>query len=236
MHLTTKRVRGVLVFGFMIFAALAGQQVSGQSAPKAVPEITSAAMAEAIANKSRAKSPPRFIQEPSDVRPEAAAQAGEFGELMLSGIIGTDGRLHEAKITQSSRSATLDAAALAAVPTMLFEPAKDADGKPLSVPANLPLEYLATDFHGPRGLAHYQCAQFVRDYDWWFKTWPAEKQDRVYKTLRGYAVLNDLRSGKSSDFSSEWKDAIERCRKAPDRLMLDMLKPHGNLFRAMAPN
>jgi TonB family protein len=220
----------------MMFAALTAQPVSAQSAAETVPVSASPAMAEAIANKGRIKTPPHFVQEPSDVRPEAAAQAGQFGDLVLSGIIGPDGKLHEAKITQSSRSAILDAAALAAVPTMLFEPAKDADGKPLSVPANLPFEYLATDFHGPRGLAHYQCTQFVRDYDWWYRAWPADKQDRVYKTLRGFAAVNDLHSGKTSDFASEWKDAIERCRKAPDRLMLDMLKPHGSLFRAMAPN
>jgi TonB family protein len=215
----------------IMLAALVGPD---SQAATSTNQPVSSAMAAAIANKPRAKTAPSLIREPDDLRPAAAMSAGEFGEVTLSGIIGEDGKFQEAKIGVSSRSTAIDAAALAAVPTMLFEPARDADGKPLSVPANLPLEYSQTDFHGPRGLAHYQCGQFVRDYDWWYRTWPAEKQDRVFKTLRGFVVLADLKSGKTSgDFASEWKRAIESCRKSPDKLMLDMLKPHGSFIRAM---
>ena len=116
---------------------------------------------------------------------------------------------------------------------MLFDPARDADGKPLSVPAILPLEYSQVDFHGPRGLAQYQCGQFVRDYDWWYRTWPADKQDRVFKTLLGFVAVADLKSGNAGDFGTEWKAAIEACRRSPHNLMLDQLKPHGALVRGM---
>lgn len=218
----------------IVFAALLTQLLAGQWVGREPTASPSSEMVAAIANKTLIKTPPHFLQEPSNIRPESAAQEGAYGELVLSGIIGADGRLHEAKVAQSSRSAILDAAALAAVPTMLFEPAKDGAGKPLSIPADLPLEYPATDFHGPRGLAQYKCAQFVRDYDWWSRTWGAEKQDRVYKTLRGFAAVNDLRSGKSIDFATEWKEAAERCRSAPNGMMLNMLTPHGTLFRGLA--
>jgi TonB family protein len=194
----------------------------------------SPAMAAAIANKARAKTAPSFIKEPGYVRPEAARLAGEFGEVVLSGIIGEDGNVREARIETSSRSASIDAAALASVSSMLFEPARDAERKSLSIPAKLPLEYSHTGFHGPKGIAHYRCDQFVRDYDWWYRTWPADKQDRVFKTLRGFVVLADMKSGKpTANFESEWKGAIEACRRSPDKLMLDMLKPHGAFIRGM---
>jgi TonB family protein len=223
------------MLNLMILAALAAQapaQTSSAS-PTAAP---SPAMAVAVANKARAKTPPSFINEPSYVRPEAARLAGEFGEVVLSGIIGEDGKFSEARIEVSSRSASIDATALASASSMLFAPARDAEGRPISIPARLPLEYSHVDFHGSRGLAQYRCDQFVRDYDWWYRTWPADKQDRVFKTLRGYAVLANMRSGKETNFDAEWKAAIESCRKSPDKLMLDQLKPHGRLFRDMVRN
>lgn len=119
---------------------------------------------------------------------------------------------------------------------MMFEPARDAEGKALSVPANLPLEYGNVEFHGPGGLGQYRCDQFVRDYDWWYRTWPADKQDRLFKTLRGYAAIADMRSGKRTSFDAEWKAAFETCRTSPGALMLDQLKPHGALFRGMVRN
>lgn len=194
---------------------------------------TSAAMADALANKARATTVPSFIKQPDYIRPEAARSAGEFGEVVLSGIIGGDGKFAEPKVKTSSRSALIDATALAAVDAMLFEPALDADGNALSIPANLPLEYSQVAFHGPAGLAQYRCDQFVRDYDWWYRTWPADQQDRVFKTLRGFAVVDDMRTGKSTDFDAEWKSGIESCRTSPKKMMLDQLKPHGALFRGM---
>ncbi|WP_426020778.1 energy transducer TonB [Brevundimonas sp. DWR2-3-1b1] len=120
----------------------------------------SAAMAGALANKARATTAPSFIKQPDYIRPEAAKSAGEFGEVVLSGIIGEDGKFTEPKVKISSRSALIDAAALASVGAMLFEPAHDANGKALSIPANLPLEYSQVAFHGPGGLAQYRCDQF----------------------------------------------------------------------------
>lgn len=193
----------------------------------------SPAMADALANKARATTAPSFIKQPDYIRPEAAKSAGEFGEVVLSGIIGEDGKFAEPKIRTSSRSALIDAAALASVDAMLFEPARDAAGKALSIPANLPREYSQVAFHGPAGLAQYRCDQFVRDYDWWYRTWPVDQQDRVFKTLRGFAVVADMRTGKTADFDTEWKSAIESCRKSPSKMMLDQLKPHGALFRGM---
>lgn len=214
----------------MVLVALAAQ-----SAPAQTSGTVSPAMAAAVANKARAKAAPSFINEPDYVRPEAARLAGEFGEVIVSGVVGEDGRLREPKIEVSSRSTAVDAAALASVPSMLFKPARDVEGKPLAIPAKLSLEYGHVDFRGPRGVAQYRCDQFVRDYDWWYRTWPSGQQDRIFKTLRGYVVLAEMQSGKMSqvNFDSEWKAAIEACRSSPDKLMLDLLKPHGKFIRGM---
>lgn len=229
----------------LLAALLAGQsaaQTPGSPAPSepgATPshaasrtEPTSAAMAEAMANRSLAKTRPSFTRQPDYRRPEAARDRGEFGEVVLSGIIGADGRFTEAQIKVSSRSSIIDDTALAAVPTFLFQPARDADGKAISVSANLPLEYPHVEFRGKDGLAEYRCAQAVRDYDWWNRTWPADKKDRVFATLRGMVVMSDLGAGrKPVDFDAEWGAAIESCRTTPDRKMLDLLHPHGSFIR-----
>lgn len=213
-------------------AANTAPPLLSNSAPQS--ETVSPAMAAARVNKDRARTAPTFIKEPDYQRPEPAERAGEFGEVTVSGIIGEDGKFLEPKIAVSSRSASIDAAALASVPSMVFEPARDGEGKPLSIPADLPLDYSQVKFHGPGGLTQYRCDQFVRDYDWWYRTWPVEHHDRVFETLRGFAVVADLRSGKSGiNFDTEWKSAIEACRKSPDKMMLDLLKPHGTLFRGM---
>jgi len=178
------------------------------------------------------KTAPSFKREPDYIRPEDARLRGEFGVVILSGIIGNDGKVREATIKRSSRSASIDATALAAVPSMLFEPARDADGNALDIVSNISLEYTQADFHGPQSLARYRCDQFVRDYDWWYRTWPSGQEDRIFKTLRGIVVLSEAKFN-AADFAAEWKAAIEACRAAPDKLMLDTLKPHGDLVRGM---
>lgn len=222
------------MFALMMMVAIALQPPPAQDGASATDDPVSPAMTEARSNRSRARTGASFIEEPERVRPEAAQLAGEFGEVVLSGIIGADGRLHEARVVESSRSAAIDAAALASVPNMLFEPARDAEGRALSTAARLPREYLHVEFHGPRGLANYRCDQFVRDYDWWYRTWPSDKVDRVFSTLRGFATVADMQSRRSGgDFATEWRAALEACRRSPDRLMLDLLEPHGALFRTM---
>jgi len=195
-------------------------------------QTLSAAWVAAQANRARMKVAPSFKREPAYVRPEDARSRGEFGTVVLSAIIGEDGRVREAGVKISSRSASIDAAALASVPTMLFEPARDADGNALDIVSTISLEYTQVDFHGPRSLAQYRCDQFVHDYDWWYRTWPAGEEDRIFKTLRGIVVISESKFS-ASDFAAEWKAAIEACRGAPGALMLDMMKPHGKFIRGM---
>lgn len=216
--------------------ALAAQVAAAASDATQVPiEPMSPALTEATANKARIKTRPFLTHEPDYVRPQLAIEAGEFGEVSISGIVGEDGKLHEPKIKTSSRAASIDAAALADVPSLLFSPARDSEGKAISVPVNMSLEYGHVQFHGPNNLPRYRCEQAVRDYDWWNQTWPTGKKDRIYGTIKGMLVVQALHAGNRSglDFDSEWKSAIEACRTQPRKLFLDFLKPHGELVRRM---
>lgn len=221
---------------FVNLVALAAQ-VAGMASDTTQPPIESMspALTEATANKTRIKTRPSLVHEPDYVRPKSAIEAGEFGEVWISGIIGEDGKLREPKIKVSSRAASIDSAALADVPFVLFSPARDAEGKAISIPISMSFEYIHVEFNGKHNLAQYRCNQAVKDYDWWNKTWPSDKKDRIYGTVKGMVVMRALRAGSRSglDFDSEWKAAIEACRTQPDKFMLDLLKPDGELIRSM---
>jgi TonB family protein len=225
---------------WLLSMALTAQAITppsgtGPTAGPMAAQTLSSAWIEAQANRTRMKVAPSFKREPAYVRPEDARSRGEFGTVVLSAIIGKDGRVREANVKISSRSASIDAAALASAPSMLFEPARDANGNALDIVSKISLEYTQVDFHGPRSLAQYRCDQFVQDYDWWYRTWPAGEEDRIFKTLRGLVVISESKFS-AADFAAEWKTAIEACRSEPGALMLDMLKPHGAFIRGATGN
>lgn len=154
---------------------------------------------------------------------------------MISGILGEDGKVYETTVKVSSRSKIIDKQALSDVPSFLFSPARDADGNALKIPINISLEYGHVDFRGSNGLAQYRCNQAVKDYDWWNRTWPTDKKDRIYGTIKGIVAMQALRAGsrESVNFDDEWRAAIESCRKEPDKRFLELLKPDGDLVRSM---
>ncbi len=220
----------------MFFASLVAlaAQVAGVAldAPQVPAEPMSPALTEATANKARVKTRPTLVHEPDYVRPKSAIEAGEFGEVWISGIVSEDGKLREPKIKMSSRAVSIDSAALADAPSLLFSPARDAEGKAISIPISISLEYGHVRFHGQNNLAQYRCDQAVKDYDWWNRTWPADKKDRIYGTLKGLVAMQALHTGNRSglDFDSEWKAAIEACRTQPSKHLLDLLKPDGGFI------
>lgn len=219
--------------GELMFGAQAASIAS--DVPPAPQGSTSPALAAATANKARIKTRPVLKQEPDYVRPESAIEGGEYGDVFISGILGEDGKVYEPAIKVSSRSQIIDNQALSDVPSFLFAPARDADGRALEIPINISLEYGHVDFLGPNSLAQYRCGQAVKDADWWARTWPADKRDRIYGTIKGMVTMKALRSGnpESVDFDEEWKAAIDSCRTHPDKRFLELLKPDGDFVRSM---
>jgi TonB family protein len=226
--------RTVSALGGFFLAAALGTGAFGEETPAAAPPQPSKA------------SHPKFLSGPEAEFPDAAKAAGEFGKVAVSGTIGVDGKLHDAKVTLSSNSALLDASALTAANAAVFEPAHDAQGAAIAVPANIPYDFSNAKSPGKGGGAlRYKCDQFVRDYDWWYKTWPADKHDDFYLMVLGYSSLAQSQhagggvdlskfADSNEDFNSRWHKTVEECRKTPDKLFIDVIEPEGPFLRRLA--
>jgi TonB family protein len=193
------------------------------------------------ANPAPAKSThPKFLSGPEAEFPDAAKAAGEFGKVAITGTIDVDGRLHDPKVEVSSKSDLLDASALAAASAAVFEPAHDEQGAAVAKHARIPYDFSNAKTPGKGGGAlRYRCDQFVRDYDWWFKTWPADKRDDFYLVVLGYNTIAAMRGNQfpadaAKNFESHWRATVEDCRKKPEKLFIDVIDPEGPLLRKLA--
>ena len=75
--------------------------------------------------------PPHAIRAPDPDYPDTARRAKIQGTVVVRCVVGSDGRVHDARV-ETSLSKDLDASALKAVRQWQFEPATK-DGKPLTV-------------------------------------------------------------------------------------------------------
>ena len=228
------RQRRFLV-GLMLAAAF-GAQASAQEEPATAPPM----------HDAKTTTPAKFISGPKAEFPDAARTAGEFGKVVVSGVIGPDGHLHDAKVTATSRSALLDASALAAASGATFEPAHDEHGAAIASPADLPYTFSNAKSPGKGGgVLRYRCDQFARDYAWWYKTWPAGQHEDFYLAVLGYAAMAKAQRPDGStdflsvaninkEFETRWKAAVETCRASPDRLFIDIFQPEGEALRRLA--
>lgn len=199
-------------------------------------------MIEARANNPRVKTPPKFLSgaEVEETVPEEARAIGAHGTVVIKGIIDRNGNLIQAWVATSSKSALLDETALSGAQKAKFEPAKDAGGNPIATLASLPFTFENIYTPGPGGgILRYRCDQFVRDQNWWRATWPAERRDQTYLMAIGVGLMAEglnLEAARrlNRDFPKRWDAAIEACRKKPDALFVDMLKPEGKAMRAIA--
>lgn len=119
-----------IVLGAALLAAppAAGQAAAAPPASDTVAEAPpeSAAWAEAKANRAKIKTAPTFIDGPKADLPEAEKALGHHGPVVVEGIIGTDGRMTEVRIKETSHAAAVDRIAIEAALGSTFMPAKDA--------------------------------------------------------------------------------------------------------------
>lgn len=209
----------------------------------AVPQPAhSPAMAEAIANKARVKTKPSFKDGPDAVLSEAAKAAGAHGSIQLSLIIDVEGKPAEVSVLTSSRSPELDAIAVEAVKASRYEPAKDKDGTPIALRVVTSSTFYNVHLVGRNdGMVQHQCAQFLRDENWWAAHWPGERSytfnialGATTITTRGSMSDAKALSKTVQDFTASFERAKERCAKAPDTLFVDALEPGGELLRKLA--
>jgi TonB family protein len=199
-------------------------------------------MAEAIANQAKVKTKPAFKSGPDPVLPESAKAAGVHGKVEIAFIIDVEGKPAEISVVKSSRSPELDGIAVAAVKASLYEPAKDKDGKPIALRVVTPTTFSAVHIPGKTGgILYYDCAQFLRDEQWWAATWPGEKS-YIYNMSLGAVVIATRGSMSDSktllttvrEFGESWQKAKDGCAKEPEMLFVDALKPGGAILRRLA--
>lgn len=181
----------------------------------------------------------------SRVEPEfgdAARAAGEHGKVMVEGKIDADGQLVDAVVATSSRSPTLDAAALAAAKASRFRPYRDGAGQPIAIPVRLPFAF--DNYHTPGpggGILRYRCDQFVRDENWWEASWPASEKNEFYTLMLGLSMItqgvlanpSQIKEAKAA-FDARLADARRDCAAQPDRLFVDVMKVEGPTARRLA--
>ena len=118
-----------LIFTSVVVGGLLLTASAQQSAP-----LASDTSSQSSNTKSKV-TVPKAIDTPD---PEPVFDPGK-GPTVIWVVVGTDGRVHEARISKSSDSAKADANALAAVKQWRFKPATK-DGVPVAVQINIEVD------------------------------------------------------------------------------------------------
>ena len=92
------------------------------------PKVDAPSKVEESAEAQRLEQPPVTIKE---VYPEAGSGLGFKGYVSIAATVGTDGKIHETEILQSSGRYFVDEIALKAAVQWTFKPARDQNGKPM---------------------------------------------------------------------------------------------------------
>lgn len=226
--------------GLFAFTTSLAASVSGQQVPPATSTVAfePPAVVAAKANQARVKVPPsiKSKKDPEWTKADLAAvrKLGEHGRVTIAGIIGTDGRYTDLIVRTSSRGAALDAYAKRLAGALIFTPARDAAGAPVTTWAAFPFQFLAASLVDvSASVFAYRCDAAVRDWDWWKGAWPerTKAQYETYNLITGMELLANARSGgdpqanaaKMASFSDRWDKAVSDCRSQPSRLFLDAL-------------
>lgn len=204
--------------------------------------VEQAETAAAKSNLARVKVKPKWVSGADPEYPEAEQLAGHFGEVVISGVLGVDGRMHFARVASSSDAPVLDALALEAVKTAVFEPARDADGAAIPIVISIPQEFYGYKSAGKGGgILRYSCKTFAANMDWWRSVHPDAKWSdlELYSMMVGVGVLGRginpaTLKADLADFERRWLVAIGKCRAKPDKRFIDMLQPEGRMAEALA--
>ena len=185
---------------------------------------------------------PEFVSRVEPAFGDASRAAGEHGKVVIAGKVGADGRLIDAAVFRSSRSPTLDAAALEAANASRFRPYRDEAGKPIALPVRVPFSFDNYRTPGPGGgILRYRCDQFARDESWWAANWPAREKNEFYTMMLGISALSqDMLTQvsqfkeKMAAFDMRYAAARLECAARPDKLFVDVMKVEGPIARRMA--
>lgn len=186
----------------------------------------SPAVTAAKANRASMKTAPSYALEPDTVVPEDAQLRGEHGEVSVAGIVEVDGRFMETRVTSTSRSDRIDAAALRAAQEARFAPARGGDGRPLPVYVSVTFNFDNAASLDGKAFRAYRCAQFLRDQEWWKQSWPEHPRDKFGNLLAGMLISSagtqpEALQRNAERFDIIWKATFDKCRNKPNASVVD---------------
>ncbi len=219
-------MRGVLLLTLALAAPAASQNADPASPP--VPVVRAVPML-----PPSHPSPPRAERVEAVDIPQAAKDAGHNGSAKYIATVGADGKLIALTLAESSMSPAIDAAVKARAETLWYSAATDKAGNKVEGTVEVRIGYARHDADSPGGgIATYTCGDLVREWDWFtaanagrrklFWLWNA------YTSLPSIIAMQDgvmqnaeerVASRKARE--TMWAKLIKRCRKTPERLMLD---------------
>lgn len=217
--------RATLVVLALVASPLAAQQAvpAPQSPLLVVP---------APATQSRYRSPQVERVKTVDI-PQWAKDEGHNGLAVLVATIAPDNRLIALELKQSSGSAAIDAAVRERAENLWYRAGTDTDGNPVESRWSIHMEYARWDKDSPGGgLQTYTCTDLVREHDW-FMSVEIERPIPFYP-MALYLTAGPIwrmEQGIDVDIASadaeiearreQWSLLLERCRRNPQRLVLE---------------
>lgn len=165
--------------------------------------------------------------------PQAAKDEGHNGSVTFVATVGVDGILIGLALKESSMSSAIDEAAAARARALRYWPATDNDGNKAVGEVNVRMTYARYDSDSPGGgIDTYTCGDLVREYDWFTAAnigrrklfWPENAYTSltsVEQLLTGEMPSREDRLAARQKREKMWANLIKRCRKTPDRLMLE---------------
>ena len=165
--------------------------------------------------------------------PHWAKDEGHNGVAVLIATIAPDNRLIALELKQSSGSDAIDAAVRERAQTLWYRAGTDTTGTPVESRWQIFMEYARWDKDSPGGgLQTYTCGNLVREHDWFMSV--DIERPRPFYPMSLYLKLGPMwrmEQGLDVDVSSAdaeieerrglWSMLLERCRRAPERLLLD---------------
>mgnify|MGYP002780950457 FL=1 len=150
--------------------------------------------------------------------------------------VGPDGKLKSLTLKRSSNSPAIDAAAKAWAEAAYYLAATDAAGAAIEGEAEVRLDYARWDDESPGGgLGDYRCADLVREAEWFAAANAGERKiftlENFFTSMPGLKAMLDGAATPSIEerqrgYASrgrEWQRLLQRCRRSPDRLFLDLV-------------
>ena len=225
----------------LLFAAFVLNAVPPGADTATVPQ-SSALVIPAPSSTSCRRLWPKVVREKSVDIPQWAKAEGHNGRASVSVTVGADGELAAVDLIKTSGSKAIDEAVMERARILEYSPAIDAKCEPTRATVRVTMQYGRFDKDSPGGgLDGYTCGDMLREQDWFDAAEPSRPAlfiPRFAYLITGSLVRlekGEVMSTAMMDAEFEkriglWDELVERCRKAPERILLEEVD-HRAMYR-----